>query len=141
MKHIKKYKVFEKVDIDDMKKSCEEILFDMEDCKYTVNVKNYLDKDINRFLGYTSINDRINIIIKLPEFDNLEQLYNFYIDTKEVRDETILRLLDYMKQKKWRCIFNSYDFNDGLIKNAHTHKYHDDLLLNVYYIDIRFKNR
>ena len=99
MKHIKKYKVFEKVDIDDMKKSCEEILFDMEDCKYTVNVKNYLDKDINRFLGYTSINDRINIIIKLPEFDNLEQLYNFYIDTKEVRDETILRLLDYMKQK------------------------------------------
>jgi hypothetical protein len=39
MKHIREYKVFEKVDIDDIKKTCEEILLELNDIGYETAVE------------------------------------------------------------------------------------------------------
>lgn len=122
MKHIREYKVFEKNDIDDIKKTCEEILIDLEDSYYMVDVKSYAHKNYGKYNS-----KRINIFVHLPKIKTIEELYDFYKNTKEVRDETILRLLDYMKHKNCKCLYNSYDFKDSIIKSAHEVKWNNSI--------------
>lgn len=145
MKHIREYKVFEKNDTEDIKKTCEEILYDLQDDKYIVKVENYLHKNnkMKSSIYYGRMendHERINITITLPEFKKITLLQKFYKKTKENRDETISRLLDYMDQhKEWRLIFNTYDFGDGIIKNVIEVNWGDHRLSRVGNINIVFE--